>query len=218
MKMVLFSGGVDSTTCLAMAKEKDEDVIAISFYYGQRHSEQELNAAKEVAKYYNVKQIFIDLKDVFKHGNSSLIDLDLEVSEGDYAEQENANTEVEFRNGIFISVLASLAMQYKADEIYFGAHKDDSGVIYPDCSPEFVKAMEEAIKVGSRDTVALKVPFLDKTKTELVAYGKTIGVPYNLTYSCYNGTNPPCHKCGTCIDREKAFIANGLDRDGNYAR
>lgn len=217
MKMVLFSGGVDSSTCLAMAKRTGDSVITVSFDYGQRHNEQELEAAKKIAEYYEVEQINIDLKDIFKHGNSSLTDLSLEVSEGDYAKQENANTEVEFRNGIFISVLASLAMQYKADEIYFGAHKDDSGVIYPDCSSEFVKAMEEAINVGSRGEVTLQVPFLNKTKTELVAYGKSIGVPYHLTYSCYNGTNPPCGKCGTCIDREKAFLENGLDREGYYA-
>ncbi|MDY6065943.1 MAG: 7-cyano-7-deazaguanine synthase QueC [Finegoldia sp.] len=213
MKLVLFSGGVDSTTCLALAKQKDEDVIAVSFDYGQRHREAEITAAQKIADYYGVRQRIINLKDIFKDGNSSLTDPDKTVSKGAYSDQEDANTEVEFRNGVFIAILTSLAMQYGADEIYFGAHRDDSGIIYPDCSPEFISAMNEAIAIGTRGKVKLVAPFKDNTKTEIVAKGLELGVPYEMTYSCYEGTVPPCGKCGTCIDRKKAFRANGLDFD-----
>lgn len=216
MKLVLFSGGVDSTTCLAIAKNKDKDVIAISFDYGQRHREPEINAACEIAKYYKVEQKIIDLKNIFKDGNSSLTDLEKEVSHGDYNDQiENgeSNTEVEFRNGVFISIMASLAMQYGADEIYFGAHMDDRGAIYPDCSPEFVESMKNAVKIGTSNKVELVVPFLNSTKTDIVKEGISLGVPYEMTYSCYEGTIPPCGVCGTCIDRKKAFLNNGLDID-----
>lgn len=211
MKLVLFSGGVDSTTCLALAKKKDKDVLAISFDYGQRHKKAEIDAAKKIAEYYEVDQRIIDLKDIFKAGHSSLTDLKKDVSKGDYSDQEDANTEVEFRNGVFIAILTSLAIQYGADEIYFGAHQDDSGTIYPDCSPEFIEAMNDAIVIGSRGKVKLVAPFKDKTKTEIVAKGLELGVDYRMTYSCYEGTIPPCGKCGTCIDRKKAFRANGLD-------
>lgn len=213
MKLVLFSGGVDSTTCLAMAKEKDPKTIAVCFDYGQRHKEEELLAAEIIAKYYGVPLKKINLTSIFSQGKSSLTDLRKDVSMGDYSQQEDINTEVEFRNGVFLSILTSLAMQYQGDEIYFGAHQDDSGTVYPDCSPEFVGSMAQAIKVGSHGKVHLKVPFLYKNKTQVVEYGKSMGVPYELTYSCYMGTNPPCGKCGTCLDRKKAFVANGLDFD-----
>lgn len=213
MKMVLFSGGVDSATCLAMAKEKDPNTMAVSIDYGQRHNREELLAAEKIAEYYKVPLRKMNLTSIFSQGKSSLTDLKKHVSMGDYSQQEAINTEVEFRNGVFLSILTSLAMQYQADEVYFGAHQDDSGTIYPDCSPEFVNSMAQAIKVGSHGEVHLTVPFLYKTKTQVVEYGKSIGVPYKLTYSCYMGTRPPCGKCGTCIERNKAFVANGLDFD-----
>ena len=216
MKLVLFSGGVDSTTCLAISKAKDKDVISVSFDYGQRHRKPEIEAAKKIAKYYNVEQKIIDLKDIFKSGNSSLTNLEKEISHGDYKnqiEEDISNTEVEFRNGVFISIMASLAMQYNADEIYFGAHQDDSGTIYPDCSPEFVESIKKAIEIGTSGKVTLKAPFLNSTKTEIVSEGLKLGVPYEMTYSCYEGTVPPCGVCGTCIDRKKAFLNNGLEID-----
>lgn len=213
MKLVLFSGGVDSSTCLGMAKTKDTEVKALFIHYGQRHGLKELEAAKKVADYYQVELLEVDLSSVFIHGKSSLTNIEEKVTQGDYADQENSNTEVEFRNGIFLSVTSSLAMQIGADQVYFGAHMDDSGFIYPDCSPDFVNAMTQAIKMGTGEKVTLLAPFLYSTKSDLVAYGKSIGVPYELTYSCYNGSNPACGKCGTCIDRKKAFEANGLDFD-----
>lgn len=211
MKLVLFSGGVDSSTCLGMAKEKDKDVIAVSINYGQRHSQAELSAAKKVAAHYQVPIKEIDLSTVFAGGHSSLTDQSLEVSLGDYADQKEGNTEVEFRNGVFLSVITSLAMQYGADQVFFGAHMDESGHVYPDCSPDFVNAMTKAVEAGSGGKVTLMTPFLYSTKADLVAYGKSIGVPYQLTYSCYQGTDPACGQCGTCIDRKKAFEKNGLD-------
>ena len=186
MKLVLLSGGVDSSTALALALSQDPQVEAISFSYNQKHKELELEAARKIAAYYK-------------------------VSTGDYATQTEANTEVEFRNGIFISILAGIAMQKGASEIYFGAHLDDSGVIYPDCSPEFIEAMNQAVQLGSGGKVRLTAPFGQVKKQDIVAKGVELGVPYALTYSCYNGVYPPCGKCGTCIDRNKAFLANGLE-------
>lgn len=211
MKIVLFSGGVDSSTCLGMARECDKNVIPVFINYGQRHNKYEHMAAVNVSEHYGLELLELNLENIFKDGNSSLTDLSLDVSHGDYSNQTNANTEVEFRNGVFLSILASLAMQYGADEIYFGAHKDDSGVIYPDCSPEFISSIDQAINIGTHGKVRVNAPFMYRTKSAIVAYGKTIKVPYELTYSCYEGTYPPCGKCGTCIDRNKAFKANSLD-------
>ena len=212
MKLVLLSGGVDSSTALALALSQDPQVEAISFSYNQKHKELELEAARKIAAYYKVPHQILEVSSVFSGSKSSLnAGNDIEVSTGDYAIQTEANTEVEFRNGIFISILAGIAMQKGALEIYFGAHLDDSGVIYPDCSPEFIEAMNQAVQLGSGCKVRLTAPFGQVKKKDIVAKGVELGVPYELTYSCYNGVYPPCGKCGTCIDRNKAFLANGLE-------
>ena len=212
MKLVLLSGGVDSSTALALALSQDPQVEAISFSYNQKHKELELEAARKIATYYKVPHQILEVSSVFSGSKSSLnAGNDIEVSTGDYAIQTEANTEVEFRNGIFISILAGIAMQKGALEIYFGAHLDDSGVIYPDCSPEFIEAMNQAVQLGSGGKVRLTAPFGQVKKKDIVAKGVELGVPYELTYSCYNGVYPPCGKCGTCIDRNKAFLANGLE-------
>lgn len=211
MKLILFSGGVDSTTCLALAKNVDPNVRCISFDYGQRHKKMELKSAKEIAAYYDVPYEVIDIRSIFSNGKSSLTNADLEMTLGAYKDQEDINTEVEFRNGVFIAILTSLALQYGADKIYYGAHQDEAGNIYPDCSPEFFKAMADAVYYGSGKKVTLEAPFINKTKADIVKCGLDLSVPYEMTYSCYMGTDPACGKCGTCIDRIKAFKANGLD-------
>lgn len=212
MKLVLLSGGVDSSTALALALSQDPQVEAISFSYNQKHKELELEAARKIAAFYKVPHQILEVSSVFSGSKSSLnAGNDIEVSTGDYAIQTEANTEVEFRNGIFISILTGIAMQKGASEIYFGAHLDDSGVIYPDCSPEFIEAMNQAVQLGSGGKVRLTAPFGQVKKKDIVAKGVELGVPYELTYSCYNGVYPPCGKCGTCIDRNKAFLANGLE-------
>lgn len=215
MKLVLLSGGVDSTTALALALSKDPQVEAVSFSYNQKHRELELAAATKIAQYYKVPHQMIDVATLFAGSHSSLNAANhMEVSTGDYANQietHAANTEVEFRNGIFIAILASIAMQKGADEIYFGAHLDDSGVIYPDCSPEFIASMNETVQLGTGGKVRLSAPFGNMKKADIVRTGVALGVPYEMTYSCYNGVYPPCGKCGTCIDRQKAFKANGLE-------
>lgn len=212
MKLVILSGGVDSSTCLGLAKEKDDDVIALTFTYNQKHLKYELEASKKIAKNYDAKHIIMDVSNIFENGKSSLNSLNnLDVTTGEYKDQENPNTEVEFRNGIFLSIATGIALQYGADEVYYGAHLDDSGAIYADCKPEFIKTLTELIEIGSRGKVKLIAPFKDKTKSEVVSIGKKINVPYELTYSCYNGVYPPCGVCGTCIDRKKAFRENGLE-------
>jgi 7-cyano-7-deazaguanine synthase len=210
--IVLLSGGVDSSTCLALAKQSHEKVIAVTIDYGQTHK-REIEAAKKVAEYYEVeKHIILDLKNIFKNSHSSLNrESGLEITTGDYKNQKNINTEVEFRNGIFLTIMAGLGLQYDADYIYYGAHKDDSGAIYADCSDEFIDSIKETILIGTRKKVELITPFKNNTKDEIVKLGLKLQVPYNLTYSCYKGTWPPCGECGTCIDRKKAFKKNGIE-------
>ncbi len=214
--LVLLSGGVDSSTCLALAKEKYGDVVALALYYGQKHS-KELAAAEAVSAHYKAPLLKLDLTPVFAFSNCSLLKQSAEeIPLKSYAEQlktqhgEPVTTYVPFRNGVFLSVAASIALAQGCSVIYYGAHADDAaGSAYPDCSDDFNNKMNEGIYLGSGRKVQLVAPFVKMTKKDIVALGLALGVPYELTWSCYCGGEKPCGKCGTCIDRKAAFAANG---------
>ncbi len=218
--LVLTSGGVDSTTALALAIDKygKDHVLALSISYGQKHS-KEIEAAKAVARHYGVEQLFLDLGLIFQYSNCSLLQQSTEeIPEESYAEQIEktggetpVSTYVPFRNGLFLSAAASIALSRDCEVIYYGAHADDAaGFAYPDCSPVFNNAMNTAIYEGSGHQLRIEAPFVNKNKSDIVALGLRLNVPYELTWSCYEGGNKPCGKCGTCIDRAAAFAANGV--------
>ncbi|HAB93500.1 MAG TPA: 7-cyano-7-deazaguanine synthase QueC [Lachnospiraceae bacterium] len=218
--LVLSSGGVDSTTALGMAVAKygSSNVIALSVSYGQKH-DKEVQAATAVAKHYGVEQLFLDLSKIFRYSNSSLLKQSTEeIPEESYAEQmketggeKPVSTYVPFRNGLFLSSAASIALSRDCGVIYYGAHADDAaGCAYPDCSPVFNNAMNEAIYEGSGRQLRIEAPFVNMNKADVVKIGLELGVPYELTWSCYEGGEEPCGKCGTCIDRARAFAANGV--------
>ena len=188
--LVLSSGGVDSTTALGMAivKYGKENVIALSISYGQKH-DKEIQAASAVAKYYGVEQLFLDLSLIFSYSNSSLLKQSTEeIPEESYAESKGCGV------------------------IYYGAHADDAaGCAYPDCSPVFNNAMNEAIWEGSGRQLRIEAPFVNMNKADIIRTGLELGVPYELTWSCYEGGEKPCGKCGTCIDRAAAFAANRVE-------
>ena len=219
--LVLSSGGVDSTTALALAISRfgKENVIALSVSYGQKH-DKEIEASKNVAAYYGVEQIFLDLSKIFEFSNCSLLKQSTEeIPEESYVEQiketkgeKPVSTYVPFRNGLFLSSAASIALSRDCSVIYYGAHADDSaGFAYPDCSPEFNQAMGDAIYEGSGHQLRIEAPFIGMNKAGVVKMGLELGVPYELTWSCYEGNEKPCGKCGTCIDRAAAFAANGVE-------
>ncbi len=217
--MVLFSGGVDSTTCLAQAVKKHgkENVIALSISYGQKHT-KEIDCAAKLVQYYGVKWQTLDLSKIFEDSNCSLLKAsDEEIPEGTYAEQlENSggatvSTYVPFRNGLFLSSAASIALSQGCSVIYYGPHADDAaGNAYPDCTPVFNNAMSTAIFEGSGKQLRVEAPFVNMTKKDIVKLGLELCVPYEMTWSCYEGGDKPCGKCGTCIDRIKAFAENGV--------
>ena len=223
--MLFRSGGVDSTTALAKAIEKvgKENVIALSIIYGQKH-DREINSCIEVAKYYGVEHLYLDLTMIFKYSNCSL----LKQSNGkipyeSYDEQVRGSngtpvsTYVPFRNGLFLSASASIAISKGCDIIYYGAHSDDAcGNAYPDCSPEFTNFMNKAIYIGSGNQVHVEGPFVNCSKKDIVKEGLRLHVPYNLTWSCYEGREKACGKCGTCIDRKHAFKENGMEDPIEY--
>ena len=216
--LVLCSGGVDSTTLLAMAVDRygSDNVVALSISYGQRH-EKELKAARDVARYYHVEQRFLDLAAIFADSSCSLLaHSEKDIPKESYAEQlEQADTKfvstyVPFRNGLFLSSAASMALSLECSVLYYGAHHDDwAGNAYPDCSREFVAAMNNAIMQGTGGELHMEAPFVECSKADIVKKGLELNVPYELTWSCYEGGDKPCGVCATCIDRKRAFELNG---------
>ena len=218
--VVLLSGGVDSTTCLAVAVRRygTDQVMALTSYYGQKHA-KEIEAARKVAAFYGVRHVEQDFSAAFAFSDSSLLaSSEKAVPHESYAEQlagrggsGTVDTYVPFRNGVFLSFAAATAGSVGAETIIYGAHADDAaGSAYPDCTPEFFEAMKTAIYEGSGHVCTLAAPFIHKTKADVVAIGLELGAPYRFTWSCYEGKENPCGKCGTCIDRAKAFAANGV--------
>lgn len=218
--IVLLSGGLDSATALgkAVSLYGSDNVCAVSVNYGQKHS-KELRCATQLALHYNVPHYTIEIADTFKFSNCPLLQNSTEkIPEGDYANQigraDNGKvaTYVPFRNGLLLANVAALAGSIYPDEhvsIWIGAHADDAaGNAYADCSVTFIEKMNAAISEGSYGLVEVYAPFVNCNKAEIVRTGLELCVPYELTWSCYNGGEAPCGKCGTCIDRAKAFEAN----------
>ena len=221
--VILSSGGVDSTTCLALAVKEygAKNVATISVFYGQKH-QREIIAARRVADHYGVLHNEYDLAAVFRGSTCALLSgAPHEIDHRSYAEQlaeqdgGGVSTYVPFRNGLMLSVAASAAGSiFEGEDIrlYLGAHADDAaGNAYADCSEAFITAMDSAISVGTYGRIRLVAPFVGKNKAEVVKTGLSLGVPYELTWSCYEGGEKPCGVCATCRDRAAAFRANGAD-------
>lgn len=219
--LVLSSGGIDSTTALGIAVQNygHDNVVALSMSYGQKH-DKEIEAAKKVANYYDVELLSLDLSKIFEYSNSSLLKQSTEeIPKESYSTQiEETNGEkpvstyVPFRNGLFLSTAASIALSKECSVIYYGAHSDDAaGFAYPDCSDVFNNAMNTAIYEGSGHQLKIEAPFINMNKAQVIKKGIELDVPYELTWSCYEGGDKPCGKCGTCIDRAAAFKANGIE-------
>lgn len=218
--LVLSSGGLDSSTCLALAADKlgKDNVISLSMYYGQKH-DRELKAAKQLAAHYEVEHIVMDLTPIFQFSDSSLLkNSDKNIPSGSYSLQQIENdgkpvsTYVPFRNGLFLSCAASIALSKECEIIYYGTHSDDvAGDAYPDCSTAFNDAINKAIYEGSGRQLRVEAPFLNLNKADVVKKGLELEVPFELTWSCYEGGEKPCGACATCIDRAKAFELNGVE-------
>lgn len=221
--LVLNSGGIDSTTCVGIAVDKygKDNVITASLYYGQKH-DKELQCAKKIAEYYGVRHIEEDISNVMKYASNvcSLVKGGKDIVHKSYADQIEENGEgrvetyVPFRNGLLLSIAAAYADSLFPNEdveIFYGAHADDAaGEAYADCSPEFADAMNKAINIGTYGKISINRPLINMNKAGVVRVGLDLKVPYELTWSCYEGGNKQCGTCGTCIDRRKAFEENGV--------
>jgi 7-cyano-7-deazaguanine synthase len=219
---ILHSGGIDSSTALVKALEDDvdDDVISVGVYYGQRHS-KEVEYANELCSFLNVSRLVVDMTSPPK---SMLTDARAKVPHISYAEIEGMSpTYVPFRNGQLLSRVAGIAQAWVMEQdeleesrprqatIWFGAHAEDAlNWAYPDCTPEFVGAMANAIFVGTYHRVRVIAPFMHSTKDEIIRVGERLSVPWRLTWSCYKGEEKHCGQCPTCFARKAAFTKAGV--------
>ncbi|MFN3598821.1 MAG: 7-cyano-7-deazaguanine synthase QueC [Aquificaceae bacterium] len=205
--IVLLSGGMDSTTLLWLCKREFQEVYALSFDYGQKHK-VELKYAKELAKMAQVKEHIVVEVPHYRLITSALLEGGPEIPKGPYG-KEVPVTNVPMRNLVFLAIAGSFADSYEIDHIAIGVHALDTP--YPDCRVEFITAMESAINSASsyvaksKRRIHIYAPFLGMSKIDIAKLGKELGVPFEKTYSCYMGTEPPCGVCATCLQREEAL-------------
>ena len=204
---LIYSGGSDSYTLLHYALDKGFDVDCLTFNYGQKHV-KEIDFAKSVCMEMNLKHTLIDIGDsntIF--GSSSLVDEDNDIPHGSYKEDSMKSTIVPNRNMIFISYAIAYSIANEIDEVWYGAHAGDH-FIYPDCRPDFLKSMDTAAGLCDPLKVSIKGPFINLNKGEIFKIGIGLGVDYSKTWTCYEGKEFPCGKCGSCVERLEAFADN----------
>ncbi len=213
--IVLLSGGIDSSTLLYWAIKR-YDVAALTFDYGSKHGEREQAAAKRIAGRAGAGHVLIRLPFVNELFRSDLLQSGGEIPEGHYEDLSMKSTVVPFRNGIMLSIAAGYAESTGAAKVLYAAHAGDHA-IYPDCRPGFLKAMSEAASAGTYMNVTIEDPFVSLYKKDIILKGRDLQVPFEITYSCYNGGSLHCGKCGTCLERREAFSLAGIPDPTNYA-
>ena len=216
--LVLFSGGLDSTTMLAMVKSDGYEITALTINYNQRHVTEIDFSKKSLSQLQINKQIIFDL-DLSKIGGSALTDdIPVPIDSNDNI----PTTYVPARNTIFLSLASSFAERLNISDIFIGANIIDySG--YPDCRPEFMKSFEKTINLGTKlgvegSHIRIHTPLIKMTKAEIIRKGHSLGVDYSLTLSCYNPTDSglACGKCDSCKFRKDGFKDAGLPDPTKY--
>lgn len=231
---VLLSGGVDSTTCLYLAANQfgRDNTVGVSVNYKQRHSKEVMYAA-DSCKALGIRHIVKDVARIIP--DTMLTNEKRQVPDVSYDDIEGVSpTYVPFRNGLLLSTVVSQAHgdRVLAEEsqdagevsldswaVFFGAHAEDAhNWAYPDCTPEFIGAMANAIFIGSYQQVRLHTPFMWQIKAQIIRFGSLIGVDYSRTWSCYKGGDLHCGVCPTCRARKSAFISAGVEDPTRYEK
>jgi 7-cyano-7-deazaguanine synthase len=207
--VVIYSGGMDSFTLLNEVHKQGHQVYALSFNYGQRHK-KEVEYAAKVCKQLDINHKIVDISAINSLiGGSALTD-DMEVPEGHYEAENMQQTVVPNRNMILLSLATGYAVSLDVKDVYYGAHGGDHA-IYPDCRPEFVEKMNQVCGIANYQAVNICTPYLNITKIEILKKGLALGLNYADSWTCYNGRENPCGKCGACQERLEAFTLNKVE-------
>jgi 7-cyano-7-deazaguanine synthase len=216
---LIVSGGMDSATLAYYYASKELDVHLVGFNYGQRHS-KELLSLELIAKTLDTSWQVVDLTSLKSAlAGSSLTSDDVAVPDGHYAEETMRITVVPNRNAIMLAIATGIAVSRGSEFVATGVHAGDH-YIYPDCRPEFIESISDAFVLGTEGhadkNFRVEAPFVQITKAKIAELGMELGVPYELTWSCYKGGDKHCGRCGTCVERIEAFIDAGADDPTEY--
>lgn len=201
--ILIFSGGMDSTTLLYYLLDKGLEVKCISFNYGQRHK-KELDYAQKTCQKLGLEHKIVDITSITELLKGSSLTDNIKTPYGHYEEESMKKTIVPNRNMIMCSIAGAWAVSEKADYLALGVHSGDH-TIYPDCRPEFIKVFEEALQLGNWEKVEVLTPFINWDKGDIAMEGKRLGMDYDETWTCYEGKAKPCSKCGACVERMEAL-------------
>ena len=211
--LLILSGGMDSTTLLY--EYQNDIALAVSFDYGSNHNADEIPFAEYHCKELGIKHITIKLDFFKQYFRSSLLEGADAIPEGTYADENMKSTVVPFRNGIMLSVAAGMAETAGLKHVMMANHSGDHA-IYPDCRPQFADAMSRAIEAGTYKGITLLTPYTNISKADIARKGKTLGVDYSKTWSCYKGGKVHCGRCATCIERKEALRLAGIEDTTEY--
>lgn len=204
MKTILiYSGGMDSTTLLYKLWQAGDLLQCLSFDYGQRHK-KELKAARKICKRLKIAHQIVDIKNLKILMWGSALTSNIAVPEGHYKDKTMRSTIVPNRNMIFLSLAIAAAVSKKFDRVALAVHAGDHA-IYPDCRPEFIKKMRAVSRIANYKAVEIYAPFLNLTKRDIAKRGKKLNVPFGETWTCYKGLKNQCGKCGACVERAEAL-------------
>ena len=200
--VIVYSGGMDSTVLLY--RYRKEISLAVTFTYGSRQDEAQLECAGWNCARLGIRHLVIPLDFMGKYFKSSMFEGQEDIPHGKYDEENMKSTVVPFRNGIMLSVAVGLAESNGLDTVLIANHAGDH-TIYPDCRPEFIDAISSAAKAGTFEGISIVSPFCNITKRDSALIGREEGVPFEKTYSCYEGRARHCGLCGTCNERKEAL-------------
>lgn len=211
--LIILSGGMDSVTLLY--DKKDEIAVAVTFDYGSNHNKREEEFAKYHCEKLGIEHIIIPLTFIHDYFKSSLLEGASAIPDGHYEDETMKSTVVPFRNGIMLSVACGIAESRELEKVLIANHFGDHA-IYPDCRKGFIDAMSDAMRNGTYKGITIDAPYTTITKTDIAKIGKSLGIDYSKTYSCYKGGEKHCGKCGTCVERKEALRDAGIEDPTEY--
>lgn len=212
LAIVLVSGGTDSCVTAAIARKESGELAFLHVSYGQRTEERERKAFNDIADFYGIKKrLDVSIEYLAEIGGSSLTDETIPVSEADLESKDIPTSYVPFRNANMLAIATSWAEVIDADSIYVGAVAEDSSG-YPDCRPEFFKAFQKTIDIGTKPDTRIEIctPIIHLSKAEIVRKGIELDAPLHLSWSCYRSEDLACGTCDSCALRLRGFERAGV--------
>jgi len=207
---LILSGGMDSVTLAYHLKAKKHNIHAITFDYNQRHK-KEIESAKKIAQNLDIQHTILDISNIGSMLKGSSLTDDIATPHGHYTADTMKLTVVPNRNAIMLSIAYGIAVSEKSDMVATAVHAGDH-FIYPDCREGFIKSLESNLQLGNDSIIGIYTPYVNYSKGDIAIEGNKLSVPYQDTWTCYEGGDKHCGKCGACIERKEAFeFANVKD-------